>query len=108
MRLLGIKLLGRTGSNSDFVEFDLRKVNFVDLYRPTEHSSKVPAYHTPDGSYLALYSLKDIAAGYERYGFKRYGASTVINEKRIARKDVENSQTVVTFLCGSRVKVRKK
>ena len=76
------------GDESDFVMFDLCMVNYIDLYRPTDHSAKVPAYHTPCGSYLAISSIRDLAAGYKRFGFKRYGGSTVINEIRVAEKFV--------------------
>lgn len=107
IKIIGIKLLNRVGDDSDFVIFDLCSVNYIDLYRPTDHSAKVPAYHTPDGSYLAISSIRDLAAGYKRFGFKRYGGSTVINEQRVAEKIVGDAETTIVFECGSRVQVRK-
>lgn len=107
-KLIGIKLLNRIGDESDFVIFDISCVNYVDLYKPTENSGAVPAYHTPNGSYLALSTIRDLAKGYERFGFKRYGGSTVINESRVSKKIVEENGTTVIFMCGSVVKVRKK
>src|SRR5687767_6233530 len=106
-KILGIKLLNRVGDESDFVTFDLCMVNYIDLYRPTDHSAKVPAYHTPDGSYLAISTIREISAGYKRFGFKRYGNSTVVNEQRVAEKIVGYSGTIIIFQCGSRVQVRK-
>ena len=108
MQILGIKLLHRIGDESDFVTFDLTMVNYIDLYRPTDHSAKVPAYHTPDGSYLAISSLRDISAGYKRFGFKRCGGSTVVNEHRVMDRLVGDTETTIVFLGGSRVQVRKK
>lgn len=108
MDILGIKLLNRVGDDTDFVTFDLCMVNYIDLYRPTDHSGKVPAYHTPNGSYLAIFSLYDISAGYKKFGFKRYGGSTVVNEHRIMDKEPNESGTTIIFRDGSRVHVRKK
>lgn len=108
MKKLGIKLLNRVGDNSDFVTFSLSAVNYIDLMRPTDSSFKVPAYHTPDGSYLAIWTIHDISTGYEQFGFKRYGGSTVVNENQIAQKISEKYGTTIIFKCGSRVFVRKK
>lgn len=108
LKIIGVKLHNRTGGPTDFVEFRLADVNYIDLWRPTNHSAKVPAYHTPDGSYLALSSIKDLAAGYNCLGFKRYGGSTVVNEKRVGDKIIENCGTTIIFLCGNRVQVQKK
>lgn len=108
MKILGVKMHNRTGESTDFVEFELEDVNYVDLWRNTNHSAKVPAYHTPDGSYLAISSIKDLAVGYKHFGFKRYGGSTVINESRIDDTVTEEFGTTIIFLCGNRVFVKKK
>jgi hypothetical protein len=107
-KIIGIKLLDRVGDESDFVTFDISCVNYIDLYKPTENSGAVPAYHTSEGSYLALSTIRDLSRGYKRFGFKRHGGSTVINEKRVREKIVEENGTTVIFMCGSVVKVRKK
>jgi hypothetical protein len=83
------------------------KILGIDLYRPTDHSAKVPAYHTPCGSYLAISTIREISAGYKRFGFKRYGNSTVVNEQRVAEKIVGYAGTIIIFHDGSRVQVRK-
>lgn len=106
--MLGIKLLNRKGDESDFVEFDLNDVNYIDMLRPTDSSCKVPAYHTADGSYLAIWTLNDLQEVYGGFGFRRYGGSTIVNENRVAEKIPDESGTTVVFLCGSRVHVRKK
>lgn len=108
MKKIGVKLLNRAGDETDFVAFDLFDVNYIDLCRPTDHSAKVPAYHTANGSYLAISTLYEISAGYKKFGFKRYGGSTVVNENRIADKIIGEKDTTIVFLDGSRVQVKKK
>jgi len=108
MQKIGVKLLNRAGDETDFVTFDLLDVNYIDLFRPTDHSAKVPAYHTPCGSYLAISTLNEITVGYKQFGFKRYGGSTVVNENQIADKIIGEKDTTIVFLDGSCVRVRKK
>ena len=108
MEILGIKLIDRIGDESDFVTFSISDVNYVDLYRPTDHSAKVPAYHTPYGSFLAISTIREISIGYKKFGFKRYGGSTVVNENRVSERIVDEIGTTIIFICGSRVHVRKK
>lgn len=108
MKVIGIKLLNRVGDDSDFVTFNIREVNYIDLYRPTDHSAKIPVYHTPHGSYMALSTIHDLAEGYKRFGFVRHGGSTIINERRIAEKIPVDRGTIVVFLCGNKVFVKKK
>jgi hypothetical protein len=108
MKIIGVKLQNRTGELSDFVEFRLGEVNYIEMWKHTSNSAKIPIYHTPTGSYLAISTIKDLAAGYSRFGFKRYGGSTVINEKLVKEKIVEDCGTTIVFRCGSRVYVNKK
>lgn len=99
---------GRTNESSDFVEFNLLDVNYIELWRPTEHSAKVPAYHTSHGSFIALSTIKDLSTGYRAYGFSAFDRSTVINNKKIKQMIVENNGTKIIFTDNSYVKVRKK
>lgn len=98
----------RTGEETDFVEFDLSEVNYIELWSPTEHSAKVPAYHTSHGSYFALSTIKDISIGYCRYGFAAFDRSTVVNKANIKQMIVEQNGTKIIFHDNSFVKVRKK
>lgn len=108
LKILGVKMHGRTNDLSDFVEFNLLDVNYIDLWSPTEHSAKVPAYHTSYGSFIALSTIKDISTGYKKFGFTSFDRSTVINNKNIKHMIVENNGTKVVFNDDSYVRVRKK
>ena len=99
---------GRKDDITDFVEFRLREVNYIDLWSPTQHSGKIPAYHTPHGSYLALNTLRDISIGYSCYGFTAFDKSTVVNLHRIREIVPEERGSRVIFKDGSYVRVNKK
>lgn len=98
----------RTDESTDFVEFLLSEVNYIELLRPTDSSAKVPAYHTTHGSFLALSTIKDISMAYEDKGFMKYDQSNVINSSRIKDRVVQHKGTKVIFHDGSYVIVRKK
>ncbi|GKU76894.1 hypothetical protein L3i20_v212910 [Paenibacillus sp. L3-i20] len=105
MRILGVKMHNRTGDITDFVNYDLDEVNYIDLW---EHNSvEVPAYHTSYGSFIALSTLKDISSAYAKFGFESYGRSEVVNVSRI--KDLKRAKggTKVTFIDDTYVIVRK-
>lgn len=104
--IMGIKLFNRAGDDTDFCEFSQDIVNYIDLYRPTDHSAKVPVYHTTNGSYMALTTINDIAKGFRRYGFVRH-TSTVINESRIADKQPLDGGTLVVFVDGQKLFIKK-
>ena len=98
---------GRTDEDTDFVEFDLMDINYIDLWSPTRNSAKVPAYHTFHGSYLALFTIVDISKGYRSYGFLAFDRSTVINLKNIKDLVPHKNGTKVIFRDNSFVIVRK-
>ncbi|MCM3703782.1 LytTR family transcriptional regulator DNA-binding domain-containing protein [Paenibacillus macerans] len=108
MKILVVKMFNRVGDNSDFVEINLSDINFVDLWSPTEHSAKVPAYHTPFGSFLALSIIKDISQAYGKYGFGLVDRSTVVNFKNVLSIDPESNGSKITFKDYSYIHVRKK
>lgn len=108
MKIIGVKMHGRINDISDFVEFDLQDVKYIDLWRPTEHSAKVPAYHTSRGSYLALSTIGDISKAYEKSGFQSFDKSTVINTSKIKKLVPTSTGTKVVFTDGSHVNIRKK
>ncbi|KKO51105.1 LytTR family transcriptional regulator DNA-binding domain-containing protein [Paenibacillus sp. DMB20] len=108
MKILTVKMFGRTDDLSDFVEIKLSDIKYIDLWSPTEHSSKVPAYHTSNGSYLALSTIKDISQAYAKYGFESFDKSTVINKKKIKSLIPINNGTKVVFTDDTYVNVRKK
>lgn len=109
IKIIGVKAFDRTGGIDDFVEFDLAKdVNFIYLFSPTEHSSKVPAYHTSHGTLLAISALKDVSIAYKQYGFEAYDKSNVINKRKVKELKEDSYGTKVIFIDGSSVYVRKK
>lgn len=109
IKIIGVKAFDRTGGKDDFVEFDLSKdVNFIYLYNPTKHSSTVPAYHTSQGTLLAISTLKDVSIAYKQYGFEAYDKSNVVNKKRVKELKKDEDGTKVIFVDGSSVFVRRK
>jgi DNA-binding LytR/AlgR family response regulator len=108
MKILAVKMFNRVGDNSDFVEIIISDIKYVDLWSPTEHSAKVPAYHTSNGSYLALSTIRDISTAYERFGFQSFDKSTVINTSKIKEFISTSIGTKVVFTDGSHVNIRKK
>ncbi|NEU27071.1 LytTR family transcriptional regulator [Paenibacillus polymyxa] len=105
---IGVKLLDRKGDATDFVEFELSEVNFIDLWSATNSSAKVPCHHTTHGSYLSLQTLRDITQAYEPFGFSAYDQSTVVNENQILDIEPLRNGTKVIFKDGSHTIIRKK
>ncbi|QYK61795.1 LytTR family transcriptional regulator DNA-binding domain-containing protein [Paenibacillus sp. S25] len=105
--MIGVKLLDRAGDDSDFVEFGLDEVNYIDLWQPTKFSAKVPCHHTQHGSYLSLHTLKDISQAYYSFGFRSYDQSTVVNENKIEDVVPVKNGTRIIFTDGSYVVIRK-
>lgn len=106
MKILGVKMHDRTGELSDFVEFNLASVNYIDMWSPTKNSASIPAFHTPKGSFLALSTLSDAAAAYNKFGFALYDRSTLVNPKNVAEFVPVNRGTKVVFKDKSYVIVR--
>ncbi|MNW52749.1 LytTr DNA-binding domain protein [compost metagenome] len=108
MKILAVKMFDRVGDNTDFVEIRLSDVNFIDLWSPTEHSAKVPAYHTSFGSFLALSTIKDISDAYFKYGFELFDRSTIVNVNNIKSIVPDNNGSKVIFYNDTYVNVRRK
>ncbi|MNM07373.1 LytTr DNA-binding domain protein [compost metagenome] len=109
MKLLTVKMHDRVGDDSDFVEIDLMEdVNYIDLWDKTKHSTKVLAFHTAHGSYLAITTLTDIANVCKKFGFKLVGQSAVINSKKVKSiKSIDRNGSIVKFVDGKHINVRK-
>ncbi|WP_043890724.1 LytTR family transcriptional regulator DNA-binding domain-containing protein [Paenibacillus sp. Aloe-11] len=111
MDIIGIKLDNQPGLLTDIStisEFSLHEVNWIDQFRRTAHSAKIPAYHTKDFSFLTLDRLKDLERAYSKFGFKRYDQSIIINEQRVQDKVSIKNGTRIYFVDGSYVIVRSK
>lgn len=108
MKILAVKMLNRTGDDSDFVELDINEVNYIDLWQRTNKSEKILAYHTSHGSYLRLSTLVDAYVVCKPYGFELIGRSALVNMSRIKDIEViEQNGSVIYFHDGSHVNVRK-
>lgn len=108
MKLLTVKMHDRVGDDSDFVEIYLSEVNYIDLWDRTKNSTKVLAFHTSQGSYLAITMLSDIAIVTDKYGFDMVGKSTVVNRSRVdSIKSINNNGSLIKFVDGSHINVSK-
>jgi hypothetical protein len=103
-----VKIHGRDGSDADFVEISLFDVNYIDLWQRTKSKELCPAYHTESGSYVGLSTLKDIAKAYEKYGFKLYDRSTIVNETMVKDVETDDHGSKIFFNDNTFVRVRKK
>lgn len=108
MKLIVVKLNDRVGDNSDFVEIDINDVNYFDLWEKNGNSDKVIAFHTSEGSFLSLSTLKEAQSAYCEYGFELYDRSTGVNTNRVKDTKEYKSGSIVKFNDGSTVIVRKK
>lgn len=108
MKMIAVKMHGRTDRDDDFVELDLLdEINYIDLWQRTKHSAKVLAFHTDHGSYLALTALYDIARICHKYGYEMMG-DAVVNVRRVSSiKAIDYNGSIVTFLGGSYIDVKK-
>lgn len=108
MKILAVKQEGRTGDDTDFIELDLiKEINCINLFQRTKNSAKVLSFHTDHGVYLPLTTLADIAKICDRYGFEMMG-DAVVNSSRVEEiKTVNNNGSIVTFIGGRTVTVKK-
>ena len=104
-----MKILAVSMHSREFAFINLEKeVNYIELWRVNGNSSKVLAYHTSHGSYLAISTIRDAAEVYEVYGFRLLDQSTIVN-MRLVKEIVETvNGSNVTFLDGSHIPIRKK
>ena len=98
---------GRDGTPNDFVEFSLSKVNYIDGWKETGNSAKIPAYHTSFGSFIALNTNKDISVAYRKFGFESYDTSTIVNVNNIKEASSYKTGSKIIFIDGTYVLVRK-
>lgn len=108
MKIVGVKMHDRTGGENDFVVFDLADVKSIDMWRPTAYSGQVPAYHTEDGSYLAINTLKDAKIAYRKFGFESFDNTVLINMNKVVEFLPIKTGTKVMFDDGTHAIVRKK
>jgi hypothetical protein len=110
MHLIGVKIIGRNGDDSDFVKFKLEDVNYINMHKPDNSSVRIPIYHTSHGSFAPLMTLKDISAAMKTYGFAHFDKSTIVNLKRIKDKIKGRKGLRIVFVdyCEIRVSPRSR
>ncbi|PPA87065.1 hypothetical protein C4A75_03555 [Brevibacillus laterosporus] len=81
-RLTGIRV-ERKYDESDFIEFGVEEVNYVDLFRPKKNSDSILRFHTNKGVFLAVTTLEGIRASWGKYGFVSLDAVNVVNLENI-------------------------
>lgn len=108
MKILAVKKDGRTGDDTDFRELDLiKEINCINLFQRTKNSTKVLAFHTDAGIYFPLTTLADISKVCEKYGFEMMGDAAVNTSRVEEIKTVNNNGSIVTFIDGNSVTVKK-
>ncbi|WP_405113722.1 hypothetical protein MHH28_07940 [Paenibacillus sp. FSL K6-1217] len=108
MKMIAVKMYGRNDTESDFVELDLlNEINYIDLWQRSKNSTRVLAFHTDFGSYIAVTTLIDIAMICHHYGYEMMGHA-VVNSRRVRTiKSIDNNGSIVTFIGGSHISVKK-
>ncbi|RXZ84466.1 hypothetical protein EBB07_00115 [Paenibacillaceae bacterium] len=107
MKIIGVKYKNRNGDHSDFVVFELEKVNYITVDRPQKKGDHIPIYHTTSGSYAPITTLKDISVALGNFGFDYIDQSTIVNAKKIKRIEETPLGKDVTFVDNTMVNVSK-
>lgn len=108
MVILGVKTSGRVDDESDFVEFSICEVNYINLYRPRKNSEQIPVYHTSYGSFAPLLTLRDLHVALTPRGFHYIDQSTLVNGNRVIRKERLEEGLKLIFVDLSELYVSKK
>ncbi|NJJ38586.1 LytTR family transcriptional regulator DNA-binding domain-containing protein [Paenibacillus apii] len=109
MKIPVVRMFTTGDQNTDFVEIDIEQdVNFIFRWRKTKHSAEVLAYHTSNGSFLSLNTMHEAAISFEKYGFKYFDASTIVNLKRVSETIPMENGSKVVFVDGNFTIVRSK
>lgn len=108
MKLLTVRMFDRKGDDTDFVELDMGDVDYINVWYRTKNSYGVPAFHTFYGSFICLCNLGDLSKALKHLGFEPMDQSTIINTKNVEQvKSVDNNGSVIKFISGLKVRIRK-
>lgn len=105
MKIIGVKVEKRTGEESDFVIFSLDDVNYINVHRPRKSSDLIPVYHTSEGAYAPLLTLRDISFALKKYGFDYFDKSTIVNKKRVKHIKRSKGALIVEFVDNSEIEI---
>ncbi|WP_185601641.1 LytTR family transcriptional regulator DNA-binding domain-containing protein [Paenibacillus sp. 598K] len=108
IKIIGVKADNRQGDDSDFSVFALESVNYINVRRPGKTSDLVPVYHTSDGSFMPLLTLRDISTALKAYGFSYYDRSTIINNARVTKVTPTEEGQMLKFVDDVEIIVAKK
>jgi DNA-binding LytR/AlgR family response regulator len=105
LNMIGVKMDGRKGDLSDFVEFSISEVNYIKVFRPKNKSHHIPIYHTSHGSYAPLLTLRDLTKALSANGFRQLDNSTLVNNHRIKHMIKSEQGLEVIFNDNTKVNV---
>lgn len=105
MRMLGVKTTNRKGDDSDFVMFRLADVNYINMHKIKKNGDPVPIYHTRNGAYAPLLTLRDVSISLKSKGFEYADRSNIINKNRLRSKKVDVTGILLTFVDGTTLNV---
>lgn len=104
MKIIGVKIENRTGEDTDFAIFDLSEVNYISTYKRSKNSPRLPIYHTTEGGYAPLLTLKDISVALKNHGFDYIDQSNLVNRSRIKRITTDkDGQYNTTFVDNTKI-----
>ncbi|WP_232058227.1 LytTR family transcriptional regulator DNA-binding domain-containing protein [Cohnella abietis] len=103
--MIGIKLDGRTGEESDIVEFRLSEVNYITVRRATKHNLQIPIYHTQSDALLPLRTIGEMTRAYVQYGFIAADKSNIVNTRRIKKMIQERKGSYIEFIDGTTIQI---
>ncbi|MBB6690786.1 LytTR family transcriptional regulator DNA-binding domain-containing protein [Cohnella xylanilytica] len=96
-KLIGVRLDQRVGEASDFVEFRIGEVNYINVIRPKGKSHHIPIYHTSHGSYAPLLTLRDLSTALLPRGFEQMDGSILVNSARVKDKTMTDQGMIIIF-----------
>ncbi|GAB6990892.1 LytTR family transcriptional regulator DNA-binding domain-containing protein [Paenibacillus pini] len=105
MKIIGVKVTGRTGVESDFGILSLFEINYISVFRPKKSAELIPVYHTTTGSYAPLLTLKDISSALKQFGFEYFDKSTIVNKNRVKQIRRSKGELKVTFVDNSEIPI---
>ncbi|MBB6676461.1 LytTR family DNA-binding domain-containing protein [Cohnella lubricantis] len=108
LQILGLKVSGRTGDNSDFKWIDLDDVNYINLYRPSKSAEQIPVYHTSGGDFIPVLTLKDLSQALKPHGFIRMEKSTIVNRNRIKARKCSRTEIKIEFVDSCELSVSRR
>jgi DNA-binding LytR/AlgR family response regulator len=103
--MIGVKLNGRIGDESDIVEFWLSEVKYISVRNATKNKLQIPVFHTVFGEFLPLRTLNELSRAYFRYGFMEADRSTIVNTNMVRILSKRRSNSYVEFIDGTKIRI---